>query len=210
MRVCASLIIGVTFLFLPVVVFAGINTSVDPCAFVDVGGTWCDSQATTNPTDDVIENLAVSFVAIAISYATLFTIVGGGLLLISVGDDTRVSQGKKAILYSIVGLGLVLLAQTIMAYFTEMFSTLDESIGQTGGLPVTFKAVNLATNAVVNAFNAVFMVIMVWAGYRVTFGRGGNEEFNKAKSMLMWAIIGAITVNLAYAIIGVIISILPT
>ncbi len=167
----------------------------NPCTFI--GGC-----TPTNVVANAIPFIANLFIAVAAGAAVLFVVVGAFLMVIGFGDEGSIAKGKHAIVYALVGFGLVLLAQTIVAYLAsaDMF----------GGLFMTpepiFEFMRIAVRAMMVIFNAVFAVVMVLAGYRMAFARGSADEFNSAKSMLIWAVVGAVVINVAHALVNAVLA----
>ena len=76
----------------------------------------CTPQAGT-PTIDGIIKLTVNLLSIAVGLIAVIAIIIAGLRFItSGGDATTVSNAKKTILYAIVGLVIVALAQVIVKF----------------------------------------------------------------------------------------------
>jgi hypothetical protein len=69
-----------------------------------------------------------------------------------------------------------------------------------------FTFIRSAITVIVGLFNVVFALMVVYAGYRMTYARGEAENFNKAKSILIWSVVGAIGVNVAAALTKAVIN----
>ncbi|MCF7844682.1 MAG: hypothetical protein K9M03_02530 [Kiritimatiellales bacterium] len=169
---------------------AGSDTA---CAFVGDCGP-------VNALGSAIAPIGNMLVAIAAGLSVLFVVVGGALMLISAGDEGQVQKGKMSIVYSLVGLGIVLISQSFIAFIGAQFG------GLMGSADPVFDFMKFAVRAMVVTFNAVFLLMMIGAGFRMAFARGSSDEFTKARGMLIWAVAGAITVNIASALVNAVMT----
>ncbi|MFA7681438.1 MAG: hypothetical protein WCX61_00225 [Candidatus Peribacteraceae bacterium] len=167
---------------------------VDPCAYI--GGCTYDA----NWVSPLIGKLAGLGMTIAAGTAVLFVVVGGAQMVISMGEEGTITKGKMSMVYALIGLGLAMLSQTIVAYVATEFSGLFMSTD-----PI-FTFIRSAITVIVGLFNVVFALMVVYAGYRMTYARGEAENFNKAKSILIWSVVGAIGVNVAAALTKAVIN----
>ncbi len=140
--------------------------------------------------------IAQMMLRIAAGLAVLFIIAAGVQMVISMGDESKITQYKWAMAYSLIGFCVVIVAQFIIA------SVGSEDYGQLGD------ATNLPFNILANAarllrtvLNALFILIMVVAGLRMLYAQGKSDEFETGKKMLTWAIVGAVLINLAAAFV---------
>jgi len=181
-------------MILPVMAAAQVT---DPCTFL---GSWCGAANVPQNAIPVIANL---FIGVAAGTSVMFVIVGGFLMLISLGEEGNVQKGKMAIVYALIGLAITLLAQAIVAFIGERFGTLYLSTD-----PI-LDFMTFAVGAMVIIFNSVFVLMMVLAGFRMVFARGNADEFCKSRNMLIWAAIGAMFVNIANALVSTVLNITP-
>ncbi len=106
--VASSLAVGLT-----TPVLAG-TAKTDVCAGVNLGGGSCNSNGSEITT--VIATV-INILSLVAGIAAVIMIIVGGLRYITSGGDTsKVSGAKSTILYSIVGLIIVALAQFIVRY----------------------------------------------------------------------------------------------
>ena len=124
-------------------------------------------------------------------------------MLTSMGEEGQISKGKMSIIYALIGLLLTKSAQIIVSFVINKFNIM--SVGPEDDI-VIFVMKQLV-DAMKTAFNAVFAVMLIYAGYRMAFARGNADEFNKSKNVLIWAIIGAIIVNLAFPLANAVITV---
>lgn len=95
---------------------------------IDVSGNSnnCNDSGNTNGLNDLLKKVVNIFSAIVGVIAVLMIIVGGFKYITSGGDSGNVSTAKNTIIYAIVGLVIVALAQLIVHF------VLSTSAGLTG------------------------------------------------------------------------------
>lgn len=186
-----SIMIGLALLLVPSGAIA---------APVDTACSYVGGCGPINVLFNAIPLIGNMLVAVGAGLAVLFVVVGGALMLISAGDEGQVQKGKMSITYALVGLGLVLVSQSVVAFIAGRFGGLATSTD-----PV-FAAMNFAVSAMVTVFNAIFALMMVIAGFRMAFARGNSDEFTKARGMIIWAIAGTVVVNVANSLISAVMN----
>ena len=154
-----------------------------------------------SPTANVIGNNApivlVWMLNIATAIALAVIIWSGFTMLLSMGDESKISKGRWNVLYALLGLVLVISAQVIVG----VVGTTD--FGQGTGDPLTLVA-NVFAALITSArviLNITFVIVMVIAGMRMVYAQGKQEEFTKGKTMITGAIFGALAINLGPALI---------
>ena len=103
---------------MPIAVYAVPNTTPSLCNGVNlsVQNGSCDGQGASNAIDSIIKWVLNIFSVIVGIAAVIMIVVGGLKYTISGGDSARVSGAKDTILFAIVGLVVVALAQIIVHY----------------------------------------------------------------------------------------------
>lgn len=127
--------------------------------------------------------------------AVIAIAVAGMQMLLSNGDDTKVSQARWAVIYAVIGLTFVIVSQRIVsAVVTETYATnaADFLFGP-GQLMST------VVKIILTAFNVVFVIVLMIAGYRMALEGGKADQFERGLKMIKWAVGGAIVTNAAYA-----------
>jgi hypothetical protein len=80
------------------------------------GGTGCQDP-TSGPTVNSVIKTVISFLSFIVGLvAVIMIIVGGFKYITSAGDAGRVTSAKNTILYAVVGLVVVVLAQVIVRF----------------------------------------------------------------------------------------------
>ena len=183
-----SLLIGriIALLSMPIA-FA---QTADPCLYV--GG--CGGS---NVLLNFLTPIAQLLIGIAGGATVLFVVLGGAQMMLSFGDEGKVTKGRMSIVYAIGGFLLVLSASMI-ANFVRLRA------GYIGAGDPFLDLMAAMVDGILTLFNAVFIIMVIFAGYRMVVGRGQAEEFNKGKTMLIWVAAGAIIINVARALVNAI------
>lgn len=109
-----SLISSVVTLVNPKYVLADAKT--DACTGVALTGGTCDPVAASAGVNSVISVAVNIFSWIVGVAAVIMVIVGGFKYVTSTGDSNSVNSAKNTILYALVGLAVVALAQIIVRF----------------------------------------------------------------------------------------------
>lgn len=121
---------GLPTLALPSMASASVDINGNLCSGTnfDLGGgnTDCQSNGGTNNLNSLLTKIINIFSAIVGVIAVVMIIVGGLRYITSGGDSGRVSTAKTTIIYALVGLVIVALAQLIVHF------VLNQSQGLTG------------------------------------------------------------------------------
>ncbi len=129
--------------------------------------------------------------------AVIFIVVAGTKMLIG-GNDEKAGAAKKSIMLALGGLGLALAAGTIVSFVTT------ENYGQANPGDFLFGAGGLMESAIriiMTLFNVAFIIVILYAGIQMVLSSGKADEFKKGGTMIKWAIVGAVLVNLSRAIV---------
>lgn len=125
--------VGVSVMFLMPVLFvtqpvmAGNNIGTNVCSGVEfaTGGT-CAGDADAQPNvQDLITTVILYFSIIVGAISVIMIIIGGFRYITSSGDSANIQAAKNTILYAIVGLAVVLLAQLIVNFVVGQAEQID-------------------------------------------------------------------------------------
>ncbi len=174
----------------PLVLGAGLCEGLDPAL--------CAGGGPNVVTATVLPQTAKLLLNIVAGLSVLFIVWGGILMLISMGDDSKTAQAKWAIIYALIGLFGAILSQVFVGFVAKEPLT----VGATE-MTVIQKAVTF----LVNAMNVLFIIAIIFAGIRMLLGHGQPEEFTRAKKVIMWAIAGALVVNVARTLVRAVLSV---
>lgn len=101
---------------------AGSNFFVD--THTQSGTGQCQSGGTTTSINTLLANIVTIFSAVVGVIAVIMIIVGGLRYITSGGDSSKVSAAKTTILYAIIGLVVVALAQIIVHFVLNQASNI--------------------------------------------------------------------------------------
>jgi len=178
--------------FFPMSVIAGAGL----CQGVPFGA--CDTQNTNTVTVEILPKIAKFLLEVAVGLSVLFIVWGGILMLISMGDDAKTTQAKWAIVYALMGLFGAILSQVFVGIVAE-----TPLVGDDTAASIIHRAVKI----LVNAMNVIFLSVIIFAGIRMLMGHGQPEGFDRAKKAIMWAIAGAVIVNVARTLVGAVLTV---
>lgn len=139
-------------------------------------------------------NVAPAIARMVVQFAVGISIIGvlyaGLQMIMNNGGDT--SKARMAVLYSLGGLALALMSQNIYSFIaTQNFGDANNAV---------LNILQAIASLIILVANPMFILAMVVAGTRMVIDRGKEEEFNKAKTTILWAAAGAIVINIAYAL----------
>lgn len=141
-----------------------------------------------------IPDLVSLMIVIAAGSAVLFIVWAGFQMVIAIGNDSKVSEARWSIMYVLLGLIVVILAQSAVGFV----GTQSYGVGSTGPeLPVTL--LRTAVSILLAIFNAAFIVAIIIGGIRMVYAQGKSDEFDTGRKMIYWSVIGAVAANLANA-----------
>lgn len=156
----------------------------------------------SNALYNIIPPLGSLFLVLAGAGAVAFVVVGGALMMINWGDDAQVTKGRNSIIYSLLGLVLVLASQVIVSFVSNNTENVADAVDN----PVLAFAA-MALDVALSLLNTVFVFIIIAAGIRMVIALGRSEEIGKARTMIIWSIIGVLIINVAYSLVRAILNI---
>lgn len=186
MRRYASLI-GLLLLLLPGT--ADAILPVTPCA----GLVGCGGGA-ANVLLNNASRVADLLMQMAIAFSVLFIVWSGFQMIIAIGDESKISQARWGVLYSLLGLGLAGVSQIIVSTVGTYAFNIANPI-----LPVGL--VGSAIDILLTLTNVALIIAVIIGGIRMVYAQGKSDEFNKGKTTILWAASGAVFINLANALV---------
>ncbi len=154
----------------------------------------------TNSAPTILAQIGSLLVSVVAAGAVVFVVWGGAQMLISLGDESQIAHGRQSIINALIGLGLALASQSIVAFMVGRANT-----AAGGGNPLLAIAA-VAVNAMLALLNVTFVIIALAAGFRLVIGQGKSEETDKARTMLMYAVAGAIIINVARPLVEAVLN----
>jgi hypothetical protein len=137
----------------------------------------------------------------AAGLAVLMIVWCGIQMMLSLGEETKITKAKWGVVYSMAGLAFCLFAQVIVGLVAT------ENYGQFNTLDLIVTGVfGAGVRIALTALNMIFGLALIICAIRMLLAQGKQDEFNKARTGVLWSIVGAIVVNLAHALVRAVIS----
>lgn len=142
----------------------------------------------------------ILFLLRAVGALAVVAVVFQGLtLVVNLGDETKIGKARYGILYAILGLSLAVLSQMIVAFIaSEQYATNPNDL--------IVSALTQGVRIMLTLTNIVFAFLLVYYGARMVYSQGKSDDYNRAKTGILWTIIGAMVVNMAHALIRMVTS----
>ncbi|HEU4914804.1 MAG TPA: pilin [Candidatus Saccharimonadales bacterium] len=129
----AALVAGLALAIVPVlapvaVSAADIGGNLKCGSNLDASGTGCDSNVTSGSSNlnNVITDIVNIFSVIVGIVSVIMIIYGGFRYVTSGGDSGNVSSAKNTIIYAVIGLVVVALAQFIVQFVLDKVTTIGQ------------------------------------------------------------------------------------
>ena len=153
----------------------------------------------------------ITFIKYLIGSVAVFGIIRSGLRLITMfGNEEKVGEDKKAIFYNIVGLLMIIMADSVV---NNVFYKIDLSrYPSVGGatpsfnLPQGVKELAGFTNLVVTIVTPIAILVLLYGAFLYVTSATNEETQTKAKRLIFAVIIGLLIMYGAFAIVSTVIS----
>ena len=139
------------------------------------------------------------------SLAVLMLVVNGVKLVVGGGEEENIKKARNGVIYSILGLIILLVGNT---FVENVFYEIDKDVySTTGAQPTTnvegaIEELVGITNLVVSFVGPLLLLLILVGGIMYLTAGGEEERMNKAKRLLIAAIIGVIVIYGAFAIVS--------
>ncbi len=142
-----------------------------------------------------ITGVIFSIIDTILSYAQLAAllviVVAGFYLILSFGNEEAKESAKRMIIYAIVGLLILFFAQVIVNFFAG------------GGIAFDISGDVLAIiNTILSYAQLAALLVIVVAGFYLILSFGNEEAKERAKRMIIYAIVGLLILFFAQAIVN--------
>jgi hypothetical protein len=166
-----------------------------PCT----GLIGCNGGGAVSGSNIIVNNLsqAANFlIYMGAALSVLFIIYAGFQMVISLGDESKISEQKNAIIYVMVGMTVLILSQLIVSFVGS------QNYGQVGDPKDFFlNFIRSGVSILLTVFNGAMVIAVIAGGGYMVHAQGKSDVFNKGKTILTWAIGGALFANLANALV---------
>jgi hypothetical protein len=135
--------------------------------------------------------------------ALTFLILSGVRLVANAGDEEAIGKAKNQIIYSIVGIILVLISESLVTeiFFVDDGNSIDASAANR--LIVTF------TNFVSGFIAIGALLSLLYAGFSYVFNPGSEENAGRVKNAVIGAVVGIVIAAGAFAVVNTVIDLDP-
>jgi len=151
----------------------------------------------------VLKGIGTTLLRIATGLSVILIIWSGYLMVMSMGDEGKLTQARFSIVYALLGLFLALISQ---AFVAGVAGTTQLTTALSASRDIDKVFLGEIAELFVTVFNVLFIVFIFISGIRMLMARGRPDEFNKARHQVAWVIGGAIVLNLARVLVKVVIS----
>jgi hypothetical protein len=189
MKPLLPLITGIGNLLLPAIALAALPPA--NCGTLPGCGAGYSNVLATS----VIPRIASMLLMSAASISLLVFIGSAGRYVVSAGKDEQQQKAKKGLIWALAGASLCVSAQVIVqVLMTENF------IG--GGPDPLLNFFGNVARIMVSFLNVAFLGTIIYGGMIHVIGSGKEEEIKKGRYAILYAILGAILVNLAPTLVA--------
>lgn len=158
-----------------------------------------DQASLKNGVWQIAANVATD-IAVAATYLMIgYTIYGGYLYIFSGGDPGKTAAGKQTLTRAFIGMGITTSANLIMG--TIRFALLGAG-GQLTGRTDPGGLITGLINWVIGVSGVMSAIFVVYGGIMYMTSNGDPNRTQKAKNMIMYALIGLAIVALSSVISG--------
>lgn len=142
--------------------------------------------------------------------AVMMIVVNGVKLVTGGGEEENIKKAKKGIIYPLVGLVLLVMANTFVSdvfykvdkYYTGINGAVAPQIDLGRGVS---EIVGI-TNFIVSYVGPLLVLLILVGGVMYLTAGGEEEKMNKAKRILIAAVIGIVVIYGAFALVSTIVS----
>ncbi len=169
--------------------------------------------------DNLIERVTlfdtrVEIIMVFIKYfvaglAVLMLIINGVKLVVGGGEEENIKKARNGVAYSLGGLLLLYFGNT---FVTKVFYSVDKDTLPTTGVEPQIdlgrglQEIVGITNFIVSFVGPLLMLLILIGGVMYLTSAGEEEKMNKAKRLVVAAIIGVIVIYGAFAIVSTVTS----
>ena len=134
--------------------------------------------------------------------AVIFGIVGGAQYLLSRGDESQTEKAKQTILWALIGMLVALVSHRVV------IAVLSQTYIASGADPL-FEFFTAVIYIMTALLNVGFFLMVLWGGMRMVMAKGTEEEVSKGRKTIVYAIVGAVIINVIPFVVKAVIAINP-
>ena len=166
---------------------------------VCTGLIGCAAGGAVTAANIAVDNLPTAanvMIMVAAAFAVLFIVYAGFRMVIAFGDESQITEQKHAVAYATGGLFVVILSQIAIAFVGS------QEYGQSGNPGDLFiNASKSGVEILLTIFTAAMVVSIIVGGAYMLHAQGKSDQYTKGKTIVTYAIGGALIANLANALV---------
>lgn len=158
--------------------------------------------------EDIILEILLAVLLFMALAAVVVIVIAGITLVVSVGDEQAKEKAKKIIIYALAGLIIIAIAAGIVTIFieatggTSIFGEVPD-LGNTGGKDID-EVVTSILSTVISYMALAAVVVIVIAGIYMVISLGDETAKDRAKKIILYAIIGLFIILFASALVKIV------
>jgi cytochrome bd-type quinol oxidase subunit 2 len=160
---------------------------------------------------DIQVEIVITFIKYMIgAVAVVMLLINGVRLVGGGGEEENTKKARNGVIYALVGLVLLTVGST---FITDVFYNIDKNVysGLEGvdpqlDIPEGVAQIVGITNLIVSFIGPILVLLLVIGGVMYVTAAGEEENMNRAKRLILAALIGVIVVYGAFAIVSTIIA----
>lgn len=160
--------------------------------------------------NDVFARVAGGLVFAAGTLALAFTVFGGFMMLASAGNEEKYGQGKKMVLFAVLGMLLSAGSYTLLSTFIDVLrngntknfldaTILFDPLQSSGPNDLYGKRI---LGYLMQSLGALTLLVSIYGGTMWMTAAGNEEKIGKAKKTLTYGVVGLSIVFCSYALIS--------
>jgi len=142
--------------------------------------------------------LLASFAFLAMAFYAFYLIITAG------GADDKAKKGKQTIIYALIGFFLIKIPRVLIE---TIYGRAECDSGIFGICRITSPDLSATVQIMAKIINyangfigLITVILIIYAGFLVLTGAGDDEKLKKAKSIILYAVIGIFLVVASYAL----------
>ena len=146
----------------------------------------------------LIAKIADFLITLAIPLAVLMIIWAGFMFVTAQGDTSKISKAKKNLLYTIIGVLVILASKVLVVYIQEALT------GGKSRANALLGSIRNTLNTIVELLFVLATVYFFWGVVSYIRGTGNEEALKVGKRHMIWGIVGMTVMLGAWGIVNLI------
>lgn len=203
-----KIMLSVSYLFIflfafNIVIAAPYETGSAGADYLDTIGEYGFDRSVSGAPDTTVYDVVIIIINAILSLLGVIFIAliiyGGYTWMFAGGNENSVTNAKKILTNSTIGVAVVLSAAAISQFVIKGIQEGDASTWATSDVSVMDIIIRII-NVALSFFGVFFVIVIIYSGYTWMFSGGNDDKIQAAKKRLINAVIGAVVVLLSFAI----------